>query len=106
MARFWNGCRRMTEASSNSSVEPLIAGATDDLIQQKVCALLAPYNHKGTPILRQTSIMSDLEVDSVAVFDLIMEVEDAYEITFPMETVSETNTVGDLVDTIRALKKA
>lgn len=96
----------MTKANPNGSAPPLMASATDDLIHQKVCALLAPYNHKGADISRGTAIMSDLEVDSVAVFDLIMEVEDAYEITFPMETVSEMNTVGDLVDTIRALKTA
>lgn len=96
----------MSEANSNGSAQPLVAAVTDDLIHQRVCSLLAPYNHKGAEISRGTAIMSDLEVDSVAVFDLIMEVEDAYEITFPMETVSEMNTVGDLVDTIRTLKTA
>jgi acyl carrier protein len=51
-------------------------------------------------------IVSDLEVDSVAVFDLIMEVEDSYDITFPMETVSEMKSVGDLVGTIQTLRQS
>ncbi|MEL7454243.1 MAG: acyl carrier protein, partial [Pseudomonadota bacterium] len=77
---------------------------SDDLIFKKVCSLLAPYHKNDLVLTRDTVIMTDLEVDSVVVFDLIMEVEDAYDVTFPMETVSEMKSVGDLIDTIRALK--
>lgn len=77
---------------------------TEDLILQKVTSLLIPFNRNDIAISRGTEIITDLEVDSVAVFDLIMEVEDGYDITFPMETVSEIKSVGDLVDTIRSLK--
>ena len=48
--------------------------------------------------------MADLEIDSVAIFDLVMEVEDAYEVTFPMETISDIESVGDLVNTINTVK--
>lgn len=75
-------------------------------ILETIRTLLTPYNRNTIAITRETAIMADLEVDSVAVFDLIMEVEDGYDITFPMETVSEMRTVGDLVDTIRVFKNA
>jgi len=75
-------------------------------ILETVRTLLTPYNRNTIAIMRETAIMADLEVDSVAVFDLIMEVEDGYDITFPMETVSEMRTVGDLVDTIRVFTNA
>ena len=79
---------------------------SQDLILQKVSTLLEPFNQKEVAILRETEIITDLEVDSVAVFDLIMEVEDSYEIVFPMEMISDMKSVGDLVDTIRTLKNA
>jgi len=82
------------------------APATEDLILQNVSALLAPFNRNKIIIKRETEIITDLEIDSVAVFDLIMEVEDGYDITFPMETISEMKSVGELVDTIRLLKNA
>jgi len=85
---------------------PSIAATSDDLILQKVSGLLAPFNQKNIAITRETEIITDLEIDSVAVFDLIMEVEDGYDITFPMETISEMKSVGELVDTIRVLKNA
>ena len=94
---------KQSEVSSNVNQ---IVDDSDDPVFQKVCALLGPYNRNNVAISPQTVIVSDLEVDSVAVFDLIMEVEDSYDITFPMETVSEMKSVGDLVGTIRTLRKA
>lgn len=47
--------------------------------------------------------MSDLEVDSTAVFDLIMELEDHYDISVPMEVISDVKTVGELVHAIQEL---
>ncbi len=95
----------MKPSDAPSTVTPITSGS-DDPIFQKVCALLGPYNRNNVAITRQTVIVSDLEVDSVAVFDLIMEVEDSYDITFPMETVSEMKSVGDLVGTIQTLRQS
>lgn len=96
----------MKQTNPGSPVGPVVTNAPDDRIFEKVCALLAPYNRTNREITRSTAIMADLEVDSVAVFDLIMEVEDAYDITFPMEIVSEMKSVGDLIATIQSLKGA
>lgn len=95
----------MKQSEVSPTVSPIIK-ESDDPVFQKVCALLGPYNRNNVAISPQTVIVSDLEVDSVAVFDLIMEVEDSYDITFPMETVSEMKSVGDLVGTIRTLRQA
>ena len=81
-----------------------MTGNTEDLLLQKVVTLLKPYNHNSIDVAPETKIMAELNVDSVAVFDLIMEVEDEYDVTFPMETVSEIISVGDLTDAIRRIK--
>ena len=77
--------------------------ATNDEIYQKVCELLKPYNPESRPILMQSGIVSDLEVDSVAVFDLVMGLEDFYDISIPMEMVTDIKTVGELVNVIKEL---
>lgn len=74
-----------------------------DAIYSKICELLKPYNPKNHPIELSSGIMSDLEVDSVAVFDLIMGLEDHYDISIPMEMVSDIKTVGELVNAIKEL---
>ena len=47
--------------------------------------------------------MSDLEVESVAVIDFIMELEDFSDISIPMEMVTDIKTVGELSVAVKGL---
>jgi acyl carrier protein len=76
----------------------------DDLVFRKICALLEPQNQKGVKLSRDTDLIADLEIDSVSVLDVVMEVEDLYDISIPVNTISETRTIGELVDAIHAIK--
>ncbi len=80
-----------------------VSQPSDDEVYNKICELLKPYNPKNHPINRSSGIMSDLEVDSTAVFDIIMGLEDHYDISIPMEMVSDIKTVGELGSAIREL---
>ena len=73
---------------------------TRDEVYDKICELLKPYNPKNHEIKMSSGIMSDLEVDSTAVFDIIMGLEDHYDISIPMEMVSDIKTVGELATAI------
>ena len=77
---------------------------TREDVYDKTCELLKPYNPKSRPIEMSSGIMSDLEVDSTAVFDIIMGLEDHYDISIPMEMVSDIKTVGELTTAIIELK--
>lgn len=79
---------------------------TSQAIFDKVCELLTPYNPEKRPISMQSGIVSDLEVDSVAVFDLVMGLEDHYDVSIPMEMVSDIKTVGELVNAVKQLTEA
>jgi len=39
------------------------------------------------------------------VLDIVMDVEDNYDISIPVNTISETRTIGELVDAIHVIKK-
>jgi len=71
-----------------------------------ICTVLAEYIPEGTAVSENTRIVADLEIDSVDVFDLIMEVEDAYDISISMELISNTHTVGELVNVVDNLISA
>ena len=75
-------------------------------IFETICTALAGYIAEGTDITSETRIVADLEIDSVDVFDLIMEVEDAYDISISMELISTTHTVGELVKVVDDLISA
>jgi len=51
-----------------------------------------------------TSIVADLGLDSVAVMDFVMEIEDRLDITVPLDKIAEIETLGDLVSTLGGLK--
>lgn len=54
-----------------------------------------------------TNIVKDLQLDSLAVMDFIMSLEDQFEIVIPLDRVAEVETLGDLalvVDELRGRK--
>lgn len=77
----------------------------DDLVFRRICALIEPMNDKNVKLTRSTDLMTDIEIDSVSVLDIVMDIEDAYDISIPVNTISETRTIGQLVDAIHAIKK-
>lgn len=76
----------------------------DDLVFRRICGLLEPLNEKGVKLTREVDLVADLEIDSVSVLDIVMDIEDYYDISIPVNTISETKTIGQLVDAIHAIK--
>ncbi len=70
-------------------------------IFDELCGLLAPYNTDGVDLQPETDISADLNIDSVSVMDFVMEVEDKYDIDIPLNVLSETRTMNDLVGVVR-----
>jgi acyl carrier protein len=48
----------------------------------------------------QTNIANDLGLDSVAVMDFVMEIEDQLNVSVPLDRIAEVQTLGDLVETL------
>ena len=76
----------------------------DELALHKISALLQPYNVRNIEISPETNITADLDIDSVAVMDMIMEVEEDYGISLPVNNLLEIKKVGDLLDAIGELR--
>jgi acyl carrier protein len=71
--------------------------ADGDHVLREVTAILGRYNTAGKPIEPATDLAADLNVDSVAAMDVIMEIEDRFGIDIPINLVSDITTVADLV---------
>ena len=77
-----------------------MASELKDSPLEAVLSLLEPYNKKGIALDGAVKLNSDLEIDSVSAMDLIMEVEDRFEIDIPINLVSDIETVEDLVSVV------
>jgi len=80
---------------------------TDDeqVIFDKLSELLQPFNEKQVVLKPQTEIAVDLAIDSVSVMDFVMEVEDHFDMDIPLNVLSETHTMIDLISVVQARKK-
>lgn len=78
---------------------------SENEIITEICALLATHNKDGIELTADTDIPAELNIDSVGVLDFIMDVEDKFDIEIPMNVVSETRTIGDLVRVVEARVK-
>jgi acyl carrier protein len=58
------------------------------------------------PLSDSTHIIEDLGLDSVAVMDFVMEIEDKLDISVPLDKIAEVETLGDLIATVQRLKEA
>ncbi len=62
----------------------------------EILPLLGRYNAAGKAIRPETDLAADLNIDSVAAMDLIMELEERFDIDIPINLVSDMATVADL----------
>lgn len=54
-------------------------------------------------ITDSTNIVRDLGLDSLAVMNFVMSVEDRLDISVPLDRIAEVQTVEDLVETVGEL---
>ncbi|PZO66378.1 MAG: phosphopantetheine-binding protein [Pelagerythrobacter marensis] len=70
--------------------------ATDERIR----ALIEPFNKKGIAITEATTFAGDLEFDSLTVMDFVAEIEDEFDIIISMNQQAEIESYGQLVDAV------
>ena len=73
---------------------------SNDEILARLKELLQKFNTANIELTEDTDISADLNIDSVSVMDFIMEVEDSYDIDIPLNVLSETRTMSDLVKVV------
>ena len=73
-------------------------------VMGEICHHLAPFQIGEKPIAGATVITKDLAIDSLAVMDMVMEIEDRFDVSIPMNVVAEIYTVDELADTVLKLR--
>ena len=68
--------------------------ALEDQVRDIICDKLSVKPEQITP---ETSFINDLGADSLDIVELVMELEDKFEIQIPDEEAEKIQTVGDAV---------
>ena len=76
-----------------------------DNIEAEIIQVVAARIPAGVQVSAQTRIARDLGLDSVAVMDFVMDIEDHFDISIPLDRVAEVETVEDLTRAVEVLLK-
>ena len=77
---------------------------TDEVLRE-ICLLLEAHNQNNIEISEATDLSADLNIDSVVAMDVIMNIEDKFEIDIPLNRVGELRSVRDLAEVVCAQLK-
>ena len=75
-------------------------------IEAQILELLARRLPDGVNVTTETQIVGGLGLDSVAILDFIMDIEDRFDISIPLDRIAEVQTIGELSRAIEALQRA
>ena len=73
-------------------------------VVRDICLHLEPYQVGDKPITGKTVIAKDLTIDSLAIMDMVMELEDRFDVFIPINVVAEIHTVEELAGAILTLQ--
>ena len=72
---------------------------------EKIKAIIAEVlNIDADSITADTTFVDDLGADSLDIFQIIMGIEEDYDIELENEAVEQIQTVGDAIEALRAIK--
>ena len=72
---------------------------------EKIKAIIGEVlNIDADSITEDTTFVDDLGADSLDIFQIIMGIEEEYDIELDNESVEQIQTVGDAVEAIRTIK--
>ncbi len=76
--------------------------ATAVEIEEKVIQIVSEQmSVDKKEIARETSFVNDLNADSLDTVELVMELEDEFDLTIPDEEAEKLKTVGEAIDYIK-----
>jgi acyl carrier protein len=77
-----------------------------DEILQRLCYHLKKFCTPDAQITPETDLINELAIDSVKLLNLIMEVEDEFDISVPLNALTDVQTVHELATLIHRIKSA
>jgi acyl carrier protein len=82
-----------------------VVEVTSEAVLREIVRILQPSSRGGRPVTLETHIAQDLDIDSLKVMDVMMELEEKFNISIPLNLIPQFETVKDIVDTVEKIKR-
>jgi acyl carrier protein len=73
-------------------------------IHSEIASVFEQVLGRSVKIDDRTDIVEDLGMDSLAVMNFVMAIEDFYDISIPLDRIAQIQTVGDLIQAVEGLR--
>ena len=70
---------------------------------EQILVILRPLAQDESEITADTDLAADLSIDSLKAMEVLVEIEDRFDISVPINTLFDVRTVGDMVLQIQKL---
>lgn len=77
---------------------------TQEQITELLCRRLTYFTEVETEVFPETNLITHLAIDSVKLLNLVMEIEDQFDISVPLNMLVDVLTVQDLANLIYKIK--
>ena len=72
-------------------------------ILDQLFELIRPYCEEPIEFSEQTRIMDDVGLDSMKVMELVMQIEDHFDVSVPLNILPDVNTIGEFAKHLETL---
>ncbi len=76
-----------------------------DLTVREIARAAETVLGRSVNVTASSDILRDLAVDSLALMNIVMELEERFDISIPLDRLSEVQSVGDLSSLIDNIRK-
>ena len=80
--------------------------ATNPEILSQLLAILKPFTKEGQQLREETKLVAELGLDSLQVMQVLLKIEDHFDISIPLNNLPTIQTIQELVLEIETLVKA
>jgi acyl carrier protein len=72
-------------------------------ILDQLFELILPYSEQPIELSEQTRIIDDVGLDSLKVMELVMQIEDNFDVSIPLNILPDVNTIGEFAKHLETL---
>ena len=80
--------------------------ATNPEILSQLLEILKPFTKEGQQLREETKLVGELGLDSLQVMQVLLKIEDHFDISIPLNNLPKIQTVQELILEIETLVKA
>lgn len=74
-----------------------------EAILDQLYELIRPFSEPSLKLGEQTSIMDDIGLDSMKVMELVMQIEDHFDVSVPLNILPDVKTIGEFAKQLETL---